>query len=151
MIEQELVVTLWDQISEQLRAFIGATAFEDLSREWVLTQVRQRRLPFSPEYVGSHWSSSSQIDVVAINWREKAILLGECKWGTDDVSRSVIVDLFEKTAGVVPGDDWRVYYAFFARSGFTDAARQEADSRVSLLIDLDRLDRDLREAMDQGS
>ncbi|HUV91171.1 MAG TPA: DUF234 domain-containing protein [Anaerolineae bacterium] len=29
--------------------------------------------------VGSHWSRQAQADVVAINWRERAILLGECK------------------------------------------------------------------------
>lgn len=149
MIEQELIVTLWDQIAEQFRAFIGATAFEDLCREWVLAEARARRLPFSPEFVGSHWSSASQIDVVAINWRQKAILLGECKWGLDDVGRSVITGLFEKTAGVIPGEDWTVHYAFFARSGFTEAARAEASGRGALLVDLNRLDRDLLTALNQ--
>lgn len=29
------------------------------------------------------WGGGVQVDVVAINWREKALLLGEAKWGTD--------------------------------------------------------------------
>ncbi len=148
MIEQELVVTLWDEISEQFRAFVGATAFEDLCREWVLAQARARRLPFSPEFVGSHWASDSQVDVVAINWRQKAILLGECKWGTDAVGRSVITELHEKASLVIPGDDWTVYYAFFARAGFTPAARAEAETLNAVLVDLGRLDQDLREAIE---
>jgi len=37
-----------------------------------------------------------------------------------------------------------VYYAFFARAGFTDAARSLAQDHETLLIDLDRLDRDLQ-------
>lgn len=147
MIEQGLVTTLWDQIGEQFRAFVGLTAFEDLCREWVLAQARLRRLPFAPEFVGSHWSAASQVDVVAINWREKVVLLGECKWGSEPVSRSVVTELFEKTATVVPGDNWKVHYAFFARAGFTPAARDEAASRNSFLVDLQRLDQDLREAL----
>ena len=38
--------------------------------------------------------------------------------------------------------------AFFARSGFTDAARAEAESLDATLVDLDRLDVDLREALE---
>lgn len=39
-------------------------------------------------------------------------------------------------------------YAFFARSGFTDAAR--AESLGATLVDLERLDADLREALEYG-
>jgi hypothetical protein len=37
-----------------------------------------------------------------------------------------------------------VYYAFFARAGFTDAARTEAEAMGALLVELERLDADLR-------
>jgi hypothetical protein len=36
-----------------------------------------------------------------------------------------------------------VHYAFFARAGFTDAARSPAEVHGVLLVDLDKLDRDL--------
>ena len=45
-------------------------------------------------------------------------------------------------------EGWTVYYAFFARTGFTDAARSLAESRGALLVNLDRLDRDLQIAGD---
>ena len=83
LVEQDLVDVLWERIGEQFRAFVGATAFEDLCREWVRTQVRARRLPLIPQTVGSHWAPDAQVDVVAVNWQDKAILLGECKWGAD--------------------------------------------------------------------
>jgi hypothetical protein len=76
--------------------------------------------------------------VVAIRWDEKQILLGECKWGVDAVGRSVIRDLVDEAPRVTPGDDWQVHYAFFARSGFTDAARAEAESVGATLVDLER-------------
>jgi AAA+ ATPase superfamily predicted ATPase len=155
LVELELTDELWGRISQQFRAFVGLTAFENLCREWTLVQARARRLPFSPEMVGSHWSPGRQrspalagVDVVAINWRDKAILLGECKWGLGAVGRSVVRELVDKAPRVVPGQDWTVHYAFFARSGFTDAARAEAESVGGTLVDLERLDADLREALE---
>ena len=149
LVEQELTDVLWGRISEQFRAFVGLTAFEDLCREWTLVQARAGRLPLTPELVGSHWAQDVQVDVVAINWRDRAILLGECKWGMDAVDRAVIRELVEKAPKVVPGVDWRVSYVYFARSGFTDAAREEAAKSSALLVTLEELDVELRRAMDQ--
>jgi hypothetical protein len=42
------------------------------------------------------------------------------------------------------GEGWDVYYAFFARIGFTDAARAEAKAHDAWLVDLATLDRDFR-------
>jgi len=133
-------------VREELRAFVGLTGFEDLCRQWVTQQSRAGQLPFEAEVVGSHWSRDVQVDVVAVNWREKALLLGECKWGTDAVGRDVIRELLEvKTAKVLrtlpeDGQGWRVTHAFFARAGFTDAARAEAETHGALLVNLERLD-----------
>src|SRR5690606_37630783 len=115
------------RVREELRAFVGLTGFEDVCRQWVTQQSRAGQLPFEAEAVGSHWSRDVQVDVVAVNWREKALLLGECKWGTDAVGRDVIRELLEvKTAKVLrtlpeAGQSWQVTHAFFARAGFTDA------------------------------
>jgi hypothetical protein len=146
--EQELSDVLWERIAEQFRAFVGLTAFEDLCREWVLAQARARRLPLVPERVGSHWGPDAQVDVVATNWQDRAILLGECKWGLDPVDRSVVRELIEKTPKVVPGPDWKVHYAFFARAGFTEAARTEAMDMGALLVDLESLGADLRAVLE---
>ncbi len=100
--------------------------------------------------MGSHWATDVQVDVVAIAWREKRILLGECKWGIEDVGRSVVRELFEeKTPRVLAvlsdgGRGWAVHYAFFARTGFTEAARVEAARHDAILVNLAALDRDLR-------
>jgi hypothetical protein len=134
------------------------TAFEELCREWVLIQTRSGRLPFAPEDVGSHWAADAQaacvplagIDVVAISWREKAILLGEVKWGTDRVGRALIRELVEaktpKVLAALPeqGAGWTVHYAFFARAGFTEAAQAQAEQHRVELVDLARLDQELQ-------
>jgi AAA+ ATPase superfamily predicted ATPase len=144
LVEQELSQVLWDRISDQFRAFVGATAFEDLCQEWLLVKARAGALPMVPEIVGSHWAADAQVDVVAVNWHDKTILLGECKWGVDAVARPVVRELIEKTPKVLPGEGWHVFYAYFSRAGFTDAARQEAQAVDALLLDLDTLDKELK-------
>jgi AAA+ ATPase superfamily predicted ATPase len=148
-LELELMDAVWTDIEAQMPAFVGMTAFEELCREWVLRQARRGHLPFMPEDVGSHWSKDVQVDVIAINWRNKEILLGECKWGVERVSRALIRELVEvkspRVLGVLPKEDaWRVHFAFFGRCGFTESAQAEAERHAVTLIDLKRLDQDLR-------
>lgn len=137
------------RIKEGLRAFVGQTAFEDLAREWTIQQGRDGNLPFVPEAVGSHWSAATQVDVVALNWHEKNILLGECKWGLDGINRQIVRELIEqKTPKVLPplpdeGQGWQVTYAIFARSGITPAARTELQQYGGFALDLEQLDHDL--------
>jgi hypothetical protein len=136
-------------IREGLRAFVGLTAFEELSRQWVDEQGRAAKLPFEVQEVGSHWSREVQVDVVAVNWAERATLLGECKWGASAVDRRTVRELIEaKTPKVLKqlpdaGAGWRVFYAFFARAGFTDAARGAGEAVGARLVDFKTLDMDL--------
>jgi len=149
LLAQELYDEVWRRIADQLRAFIGMTAFEELCRAWVLTQARAGRLAFSVEQVGAHWNGGAQIDVAAINWHEKTLLLGEVKWIVDEVGRDVVRELIEqktpKVLKMLPdgGEGWEVSYAFFARSGFTEAAQSLAQQHNIYLIDLVTLDDDL--------
>ena len=145
LLEQGLIPRLWEIIQDQMRSFVGMTAFEELCREWVLQQAIRGALPFMPDRVGSYWSKEAQIDVVAIRWDEKKILLGEAKWGTEAAGRKVLTDLVAKAPRVVPdeGKGWTVHYALFARAGFTDAVQAEAARRETLLVDLERLGHDL--------
>ena len=144
LIEQELNDVLWQRIGEQFRAFVGLTAFEDLCREWTLVQARRGKLSFAPERVGSHWAKDAQVDVVAINWQERAILLGECKWGTEPIGRSVIRGLQEKAGRVVPDEGWQVHYAVFARAGFSTSGRSAGKAVGAELVELDRLEEGLK-------
>lgn len=149
LIAQELYDELERRLAEQLRAFVGMTTFEELCREWVLVQSRNGKLPFPVEQAGSHWDSKVQVDVVAISWREKALLLGEAKWQESRLSRRIIRELVvEKTPKVLnalpdSGKDWRVYYAFFSRAGFTEAAQTLAAEYEAILVDLAELDKTL--------
>ena len=114
-----------------------------------MRQGRAGALPFNPEVVGSHWSNKVQVDLVAINWHTRDILLGECKWGAGRVDRQVVLDLIDGktplTLKELPneGQGWKVHHALFARSGFTPAARSEMQQHAAVPVDLNALDHDL--------
>jgi hypothetical protein len=150
LIERGLTHRLWQMVEDNLRAFV-ALAFEEVCRDWILSQAQAGNLPFAPDNVGAHWSPGVQVDVVAIAWREKQILLGECKWGDRPVSRDVVVELVqEKTPRMLrdlpgKGEGWAVHYIFFGRSQFTDAARAEAAGVRARLLNLEQIERDLAE------
>ena len=137
------------EIQDQLRPFVAA-GFEALCRDWVGRASQAGRLAFEVQHIGAHWSRGVQVDVVGINWREKAILLGECKWGTETVAREVVTDLVDnKTPRVLKslpaeGRPWRVQFALFARASLTPAARALAQAHQVRVVDLRQLDRDLR-------
>jgi hypothetical protein len=82
-IAQDLGAALEQQFTEQTRAFVGAE-FEELCRTWTLVQARHGLLPFPPDFVGSDWGPQHQADVVAVNWRQHQVLIGEAKWHDDD-------------------------------------------------------------------
>ena len=127
--------------------FIGIHTFEELCQDWVTVQADLGNLPFLPERVGAFWSPDVQVDVAAASWRTKNILLGECKWLTGKVGRGVIRQLVDKSERMLPRGDWTVHYVFFARQGFTQAARQEAQSLNAAMVTLELLERDLYQWM----
>ena len=137
--------TVLDKIKEELRAFVGQTTFEELAQAWVAQQGKEGNLPFAPDIVGAHWSRHVQIDVAAINWQTRQILVGECKWGQQAVKLEVIRELVEqKTSKLLrelpaEGREWRIYYAVFSRAGFTPAAAQALAAQNGLAVDLPAL------------
>lgn len=149
IIAQELFGEVEARIADQMRSFIGMTAFEDICRDWLLLKAQQGDLPFSVEQVGSHWDRTVQIDAVAINWRTKDILLGEAKWQGNKVELGVVRELVEekqpKVLAGLPksGEDWTVHLACFARAGFTKTAQEYAREHQVQLVDLEQIDRDL--------
>lgn len=106
------------------------------------------RLPFVPRRVSTHWGGKGpQVDVVAINEDAHGNILGECIWQDTPIGRVAVKAHIESVSKVVPGslDRWTVYYAFFSKSGFAEEARREMAAKKTFWIDLDDLERALRE------
>jgi uncharacterized protein len=84
--------------------------------------------------------------VAAINWTERRLLLGECKWGEEDIGRSVIASLIlergPRLLARLEGE-WQVEYIFFAHEGFTVDAQALAEEQEAQFVTLAQLDGDL--------
>ncbi len=131
------------QIHDNLPNFIGAHTFEELCQEWVMAQGERGELPFLPERVGGFWSQQVQVDILALNWQTRDILLGECKWQNRKMTPGMLRGLQEKAAAVIPGKDWNVHYALFSRKTFSEPFRAAAAALNTVLVPLDRLEEDL--------
>ena len=150
-IERGYLTAAVNQISADMRAFIGIYVFEELCREWVLAAAAVNDLGFHPEVIGSYWrrhrGAGVQLDVVAANKRERRLLIGEAKWGTGPVSRMVLMDLVQRSKRMPQvAEGWTVNYVLFAREGFTDATREAASEMGARLIALPEIERAMVEA-----
>ena len=135
------------EIQKGFSAFVGATAFEDLARQWIAQRGAAGELPFEPVAVGSHWSRRAQADIVAIAPATQDILIGECKWTSGKMDEQDIKKLMEITGPLVledlpgRGAGWTAHYAAFSRAGFTARAMNRMRKSRGRLVDLDQLDR----------
>jgi len=126
--QEQLALGIQEQAYREVESnmvdFVGSNTWEELCREWVQrASVHEGVLPFAPDRVGSAWNQSVQIDVAAVNRKERNIILGECKWTTLPVERKVLQDLIEKTSKVIPADgDWKIYFILFSRNGWAPSA-----------------------------
>lgn len=138
-LEQGFPERAWQTIDQQLPAFVGSTAFEELCRDWIKRRGAQGYLPFRPEKVGSYWDRTTQVDVVALNWSEKSALLGEACWTSRPLSTQSLDELRAKRAAVLPEAGWHIHYALFSRSGFSEPLQQQAQAEPLLLVGLNEL------------
>ena len=138
-------------LERDLPVFVAQTAWPELARQWVRVRGHGGGLLFVPEVIGSHWSHSVQAPVVAISWTKRALLIGECTWGTDAVDRQAVREVLDRivplTVADVPdkGVGWQVYPVLFARAGATPAARKTLTDAGGTLVDLPMLFADLAE------
>ncbi len=102
--------------------------FEEICREYV-----KKNMDYSK--VGRWWYKEEEIDIVALDEKQRKILLGECKWTKRPVERKVYYHLLEK-ADKVRWKHEEKRYAIFSRSGFSDDLRDIDDPALSL-YDLD--------------
>ena len=80
-------------LARQMSCIRVAFVFEEPSRQWVTEEGRTDKLPLAVQEVGSHWIRSVQVDVVAVNRADRAILVGRgAVGGPGDVGRGPETD-----------------------------------------------------------
>lgn len=116
-------------IRDGLPSFIENNSWQELCREWLLRASAHGEIPIPIEEVGSEWAKNYTIDVAGIDSNEESLVLGDCFWRERPAGSDEVVDLLRKTVHIVPkkSDSWRVYYAIFSASGWTQAAKENAE------------------------
>lgn len=107
--------------------------FEDICREqtWKL----KNELGFSPDRVGSFWNKNIEIDVVAVNDKEKKIFVAECKFKErSKVDMHILNELKKKCSRVREFEGYEIIYGLFSVSGFDDKIVECAKHNEVILI-----------------
>jgi uncharacterized protein len=122
--------------TERLRPFVAAE-FDELCRAWTEADGVAGKLPFKPEIVGSDWNGAQfQADVVAVDWRQAQVLIGEAKWSDRRVKVHEDVQLKERARKVVArmplasNRQSEVHFAVFARRGFAADLERISKPRI---------------------
>jgi AAA+ ATPase superfamily predicted ATPase len=137
-LDQEQGRLVWqNDIEPQLAQFTGPV-FEEVCRQFLWQAARAGQtntLPFTPQQVGAWWRRQQEVDIVALNRAEGKVLVGECKWRARPVGSNVLADLRQAATGLLAQlPNVQVYYALFARAGFTAELTAQAAQGPSLLL-----------------
>ncbi len=91
-------------------------AFEEVARQFLVELNRAGKLPFRFTKIGRWWHKNEEIDLVALNEREKKALFVEVKWKdlSEREARGVLKDL-ERKAELVGLKDWKESYGLVAK------------------------------------
>jgi hypothetical protein len=110
---------------------------------------RAGQLQFVPKYVGADWRGSEvQIEVMAVNWREAQVFVGEAKRGKSKVDHLAYTSRGERAqlalAHMPSTQPWTVHSALFARKRYTSAVIQAAHAANRQLLTFEQMVFDLR-------
>ncbi|ASJ09651.1 ATPase [Thermococcus siculi] len=105
----------WEEFLEDYNHYLG-WVFEGVAREFLVGLNKRGKLPFRFTKIGRWWHRGEEIDLVALNEREKKSLLVEVKWKelSEREARGIMEDL-EGKAELVGLDDWEAHYGIVAK------------------------------------
>nr|WP_297506314.1 ATP-binding protein [Thermococcus sp.] len=100
---------------EAFNTYVGK-AFEEIARQFLIELNRAGELPSSFTRIGRWWHKNEEIDLVALNEREKKALLVEVKWKdlNEGEARGILKDL-ERKGELVGLEGWEKDYGLVAK------------------------------------
>ncbi len=103
------------EIREDYNHYLGRV-FEKAARQLLIMLNKKGELPFKFTKIGRWWRRGEEIDLVALNEREKKALLVEVKWKelNEKEAKGILKDL-EKKAELVGLDGWEKNYGLVAK------------------------------------
>lgn len=127
-INDEAVRELNDHYIDSHVAFV----FEDISRSELRRYLRSKSIAAS---YGSYWDGKTEIDVVAIDSKNKTLYAGECKYRKDKIGAEVVNHLVDACSNLRAFKEYEVILCFFSASGYTEAALAAMNGHNALVFD----------------
>jgi len=126
----------WGEFLEDYNRHLGLV-FEDIAKGLLIEMNRAGRLPLKFTKIGRWWRRGEEIDLVALDEREKKALFVEVKWKElrEKEARGILRDL-ERKAKLVGLDGWERHYGLVAKS---IEGKEELNEEGFLLWDLGAL------------
>lgn len=113
--EIEMGFDVVEDIREEFTEYLGL-AFEGIAKQFLVRLNMNGKLPFRFTRIGRWWRKGEEIDLVALNEREKKALFVEVKWKElkEREARGILKDL-ERKAELVGLDGWEKRYGLVAK------------------------------------
>ncbi|MDI3476382.1 MAG: uncharacterized protein PWQ95_2110, partial [Thermococcaceae archaeon] len=113
--EIEMGFDVVEDIMEEFTEYLDL-AFEGIAKQFLVRLNMDGKLPFRFTKIGRWWHKGEEIDLLALNEREKKALFVEVKWKdlSEREARGILKDL-ERKAELVGLDGWEKRYGLVAR------------------------------------
>lgn len=131
-----------DEMRKDFAEKFVAFSYEDICRDIFADLCRKGAISFVPSRIGSYWlndfDGNTEIDVMAVDHRNRAIFAGECKYHAKPVDAGVYFALREKVENAAeirkafPG--YEVVYGVFSKSGFTQRMLDVQKETAALML-----------------
>lgn len=131
-----------DEMRKDFAEKFVAFSYEDICRDIFADLCRKGAISFVPSRIGSYWlndfDGNTEIDIMAVDHRNRAIFAGECKYHAKPVDAGVYFALREKVENaaeirkVFPG--YEVVYGVFSKSGFTQRMLDVQKETAALML-----------------
>ncbi|WP_324735530.1 ATP-binding protein [Thermococcus sp. SY098] len=95
---------------------VMALRFEEVAKEFLVEINKRERLPFKFERIGRWWRKGEEIDLIALNEKERKALFVEVKWKdlNEREAKRILRDL-ELKAELVGLNGWEKFYGLVAK------------------------------------
>lgn len=136
--EKDAAEEIFDDISD----FMGL-AFEEICRQYLVRQAKQKKLPFIPAYVGKWWGNNpaikaqDDVDVLALNKNKTEGIFCECKFTNKPMPMEEYDDLI--TASKAFPQLKKKYFMFISKGGYTAPVQKRGEEDGTLLLTIEDL------------
>ena len=114
--EIEMGFDIIEDIKSSFNEYVGLI-FEDIVKQFLIRLNRVNRLPFRFTKIGRWWHKNEEIDLVALNEKEKKALFIEVKWKelNEGEAKRILKDL-ERKSELIGLEGWNKSYGVVAKS-----------------------------------